>query len=301
MPVIWLVFGKSVEIHVPALAEQVLNVALSTTPRYVHVPMDTPAILSATVTHHVCFCNFVRHEEYFVILAPKPIADDPCGLASCGPNTQCNNGICTCLAEYQGDPYRGCRPECVLSSDCPRDKTCIRNKCKDPCPGTCGQNAECSVLNHIPTCTCIQGYIGNAFILCSPIPGNYIPFEGKPNRNQTIPEEVKKNPCNPSPCGPNSQCREINGQAVCSCVPGFIGSPPTCRPECVTSTECSLNQACVNQKCIDPCPGTCGLNAKCQVVNHNPICSCPPKYSGDPFIRCLPIRKILILKSPVGI
>lgn len=107
--------------------------------------------------------------------------------------------------------------------------------------------------------------------------------------------EIKQNPCFPSPCGPNSQCREINGQAVCSCVPGFIGSPPSCRPECITSQECLLNQACVNQKCIDPCPGTCGINAICQVVNHNPFCSCLPKYVGDPFLRCLPKRKFIKL------
>lgn len=108
----------------------------------------------------------------------------------------------------------------------------------------------------------------------------------------TLSDKVKQNPCYPSPCGPNSQCREINGQAVCSCVPGFIGSPPTCRPECITSQECLLNQACVNQKCIDPCPGTCGINAKCQVVNHNPFCTCLPQYFGDPFVRCIPKRKL---------
>lgn len=103
----------------------------------------------------------------------------------------------------------------------------------------------------------------------------------------------KGNPCTPSPCGPNSQCRVINEQAVCSCVPGFIGSPPTCRPECITSSECSLNQACVNQKCIDPCPGTCGIATVCQVVNHNPICACLPGLTGDPFTRCTEIRKII--------
>lgn len=101
-----------------------------------------------------------------------------------------------------------------------------------------------------------------------------------------------KNPCNPSPCGPNSICREINGQAVCSCVPGFIGSPPTCRPECVTSAECPLNEACINQKCVNPCLGTCGIGALCQVVNHNPICSCPARYTGDPFVRCVALRKL---------
>lgn len=98
-------------------------------------------------------------------------------------------------------------------------------------------------------------------------------------------------PCNPSPCGPYSQCRPVNGQAVCSCVPGYVGSPPACRPECIVNSDCGRNEACSNQKCRDPCPGTCGVGARCEVVNHNPICSCPPRYTGDPFTRCRPIRK----------
>ena len=102
-------------------------------------------------------------------------------------------------------------------------------------------------------------------------------------------------PCSPSPCGPNSQCREINGQAVCSCVPGFMGSPPACRPECVVSSECGQNEACSNQRCRNPCPGTCGVGARCEVVNHNPICSCPARFTGDPFVRCQPIRKKSLL------
>lgn len=98
-------------------------------------------------------------------------------------------------------------------------------------------------------------------------------------------------PCQPNPCGPNSQCRNVNGQSVCSCLPNYIGSPPSCRPECTVSSECDLNRACVNQKCIDPCPGTCGLNADCQVSNHNPICSCKPVMTGDPFFRCYSIPR----------
>lgn len=205
----------------------------------------------------------------------EPVKQDPCNPSPCGANAHCEDGICTCLSEYQGDPYRGCRPECVLNGDCVKTKTCIKNKCQDPCPGTCGQNAECTVVNHIPICTCISGYIGNAFIFCS-----------------LMPEPVAINPCQPTPCGPNSQCKTINNQAVCSCVVGYIGSPPTCRPECITSSECSLDKSCVNQKCIDPCPGSCGLNADCQVVNHNPLCSCVAGQTGDPFTRCSPISKV---------
>lgn len=117
------------------------------------------------------------------------------------------------------------------------------------------------------------------------------------SNNLTFLATVVTNPCQPSPCGPNSQCRVINGQAVCSCILGFRGTPPSCRPECVTSAECSLNQACVNQKCIDPCPGTCGIGALCQVVNHNPICSCPQRQTGDPFVRCTPISNFFKKKS----
>lgn len=208
---------------------------------------------------------------YLYTLLAAPVQSDPCNPSPCGPNAQCNNGVCQCLPEFQGDPYIGCRPECVLSTDCARDKACIRNKCMDPCPGTCAVNAQCDVINHIPMCSCPQGFDGNAFVLCKPI----------------VIEN--KNPCNPSPCGPNSQCREINGQAVCSCVPGYLGSPPTCRPECVVSSECASNEACNNQKCRDPCPGTCGVGARCEVVSHNPMCSCPPRFTGDPFIRCLSI------------
>jgi len=104
-------------------------------------------------------------------------------------------------------------------------------------------------------------------------------------------EVQPSNPCEPSPCGPNSQCRAVNGYAVCSCLANFVGSPPACRPECVVSSECPQNQACINQRCGDPCPGTCGTNARCQVVNHNPICSCPPGNTGDPFVRCVPEQR----------
>lgn len=81
-------------------------------------------------------------------------------------------------------------------------------------------------------------------------------------------------------------CREQNSQAICSCLPSYIGAPPGCRPECVTSAECAYNRACINQKCVDPCPNACGQNAFCQATNHHPICKCNQGYTGDPLIRC---------------
>lgn len=61
------------------------------------------------------------------------------------------------------------------------------------------------------------------------------------------------------------------------------------------SADCAQDKTCINNKCKDPCPGTCGLNAKCIVVNHNPICSCTAGFTGDPFIRCVQVERKLIL------
>lgn len=72
----------------------------------------------------------------------------------------------------------------------------------------------------------------------------------------------------------------------------MVGSPPSCRPECVINSECDLSKACRNNRCVDPCsPGVCGTNARCQVSSHSPICVCLQGYQGDPFVRCNEIRE----------
>lgn len=102
--------------------------------------------------------------------------------------------------------------------------------------------------------------------------------------------------CLPSPCGPNSRCREVNKQAVCSCLPNYTGTPPGCRPECTSSAECSKEKACINLKCQDPCTEACGINSECRVISHSPICQCKSQYTGDPFTRCSPIPREFYIK-----
>lgn len=111
-------------------------------------------------------------------------------------------------------------------------------------------------------------------------------------------ERTPENPCINNPCGPHSQCRVIGNQGACSCLPNYMGRPPNCRPECVIDSECPSNKACKNERCIDPCVGTCGVNALCNVVKHNPVCICISGYDGDPYTQCTikPVtRKTLIL------
>lgn len=121
----------------------------------------------------VCW-NRLLHCDFFISEQRPPEPSTPCIPSPCGPNAVCREqngaGSCTCLPEYFGDPYQECRPECLVNSDCPSNKACVNNKCRDPCPGTCGINADCRVISHVPSCTCLPSYTGNPFVSCSPIP-----------------------------------------------------------------------------------------------------------------------------------
>lgn len=203
--------------------------------------------------------------------------------------------MCSCQTNFVGSPP-GCRPECVMSQECPLNQACVNQKCVDPCPGTCGLSTQCQVIKHSPICSCLNGYTGDPFTRCFTIPRKnsflvYISNASISSEFSAIkdePIEVVSNPCVPSPCGAYSECRDIGGQPSCTCSRNYIGSPPNCRPECVVNSECSSNQACIRQKCSDPCLGACGSGSICNVINHTPICSCDNGFTGNPFEFCRP-------------
>lgn len=205
---------------------------------------------------------------------------NPCVPSPCGPNAQCQTHgdypSCTCLPNFYGTPPH-CRPECTINGDCASNKACIRNRCADPCPGACGLNAICNVVNHGPVCTCPDRYNGDPFTSCRPIV----------QLAEPIPPADK---CNPSPCGSNTLCND----GICTCLPEYQGNPYTgCRPECVLNSDCPHSKACLRRKCVDPCPGACGLNAICDAINHLPMCSCPEGTEGNALIQCLPKKSNL--------
>lgn len=102
--------------------------------------------------------------------------------------------------------------------------------------------------------------------------------------------ERDSTPCNPSPCGPNAECKERNGAGACYCLTGYEGNPYDasrgCRRECESHTDCPDKLACVRYKCADPCVGICGTYALCNVERHVPTCTCPSGFTGDPFFQC---------------
>ena len=203
---------------------------------------------------------------------------DPCSPSPCGPYSDCtrrNGNIagCTCKIGYVGVPPN-CRPECLINPDCSSNLACIQEKCKDPCPGTCASTARCQVISHRPTCTCPPGTRGDPYVSgCSQIPPN-----------------INIDPCTPSPCGDNALCKRhqsSNRAATCECIQGYFGDPfLSCRPECTQNPDCPSTKICSNQKCVDPCPGLCGINAVCRVSNHVPRCDCLQGYTGNPSVSC---------------
>lgn len=178
-----LVSEKNVKTLVRGLAAQVQYVTCKIIYQFAHAHPAIPEIhlRTATKQRHVSNKSFTQRNvvvvnnsiqiNYLVSIAVAPIEHDPCSPSPCGPNANCRDGICTCIQEYHGDPYTGCRPECTLNDECPSNKACLRNKCIDPCPGSCGISAICNVYNHVPICTCPQGMTGNPFVFCRPYEG----------------------------------------------------------------------------------------------------------------------------------
>lgn len=92
---------------------------------------------------------------------------NPCGL-----NANCHEAlgrpVCSCPIGYSGNPLVHCRrSECLDHSECASHLSCRNGNCISPCAGTCGVNADCTVRNHVPVCSCPRGYRGDPFSYCT--------------------------------------------------------------------------------------------------------------------------------------
>jgi len=143
-------------------------------------------------------------------------------------------------------------------------------------------------------CNCPPGYTGDPYDGrgCRIIPSVILP----PLAIEGVLAPLPSSPCNPHPCGGNARCQVVFNTAQCSCLPGMIGTAPSCRPECVSASDCPSGRGCVNNKCVDPCPGTCATDAVCKVVDHSPFCSCQQGFTGNAFSLCRPIPAVGILR-----
>lgn len=93
----------------------------------------------------------------------------------CGSGATCTNlpGSFKCSCPFGGDAYHeGCLAEyregCVQNSDCELDKACVDGKCLNLCleKDSCGQNAICTVKNHVKECNCKALFFGDPYSIC---------------------------------------------------------------------------------------------------------------------------------------
>ena len=101
---------------------------------------------------------------------------NPCDITQCGSRAVCNvvgrSPVCSCPPRSSGDPTKQCVAfECTDSSECSSDKSCVNNRCINPCsvPGVCGLNTECKVQSHVQLCSCKAGFTGDPNLGCSQI------------------------------------------------------------------------------------------------------------------------------------
>ncbi|MPC53461.1 hypothetical protein E2C01_047354 [Portunus trituberculatus] len=180
---------------------------------------------------------------------------------------------------------------CKNDDHCPVDNSCLNHLCYDVCSlGICGEDAECKIDIHRPVCSCPPGTTGHPTVKChallgitttpstpltgtppSPLDEPLIPISPPPS---TIPPPTADHqPPRPSP-PPVSRPEP----------------PPTAPPQpvgCESTSNCPLDNSCVNHLCMDIChPGLCGENAECSTKYHKVLCTCPPGTTGNPTLKC---------------
>ena len=227
---------------------------------------------------------------------------DPCKNL-CGSNAICTAvkgvGYCSCPNGYRGDPWKQCSsysvaqkttsapatPGAVIScssdADCPTKYMCENSQCRDPCL-KCARYAVCDLFDGVkPTCKCPESYTGDGTVSCTPDVTFEIP---------SIHHTVQDTACSSISCGPNSECRIVDGLPKCNCISGYTGNPPNCKSECVGNNDCKENQVCVQKRCRSACLGKCAKGARCLVdpQTKSATCKCRKGFEGDPEKECLP-------------
>ena len=112
--------------------------------------------------------------------------------------------------------------ECQIDNDCPYDKHCKINECRDPCANIiCGTKASCKAEAHKAACYCPPGMQGNPLIGCSEA-GCTSHSECSKNENcnykSTSSSRKECLPlCTKKICARGATCTSRNHNEICTC------------------------------------------------------------------------------------
>lgn len=240
----------------------------------------------------ICTCKVGFVPKYPESLGCVEPADDPCIPNPCGEKANClvvlNQRKCVCPPGFIGDP----NVQCQLNQDTKFDG------CK---PSPCGPNTYCNVNeNQQALCSCWEGYFGDPLRGCKP----ECVSDEDCSKLKSCKNLKCQDPC-PGFCGIGAICTVSNHKPICTCQEFFKGDPyrqcvrddapkPPTRPqpECQSNQKCKDWEICDQQRCVNPCPERCAVDADCQVTNHQVQCTCKPGFKGDPYFRCFGMVKV---------
>ncbi|CAN7942616.1 unnamed protein product, partial [Ixodes pacificus] len=243
-------------------------------------------------------------------------SSSPCGLSAFCMNLE-GSYLCQCPHGHVGDPYIVCYPEeieCQRDQQCPGNTVCLKDRYQK---GVCGckypfvregeycvlVSRNCSTTNPCPeNQECIFTGPGYGFCIC---PKGFTLEATGFCRNINECEEISEW----SPCGANSECRDLKGAYQCLCAPGYTGNPRQgcspirirCRgdPDCPTNEKCAQGQCqcqppyiLEGETCKDPCAWIqCGQYATCAITPSGPQCQCNPGCTGNPQTGCWDVNE----------
>ncbi len=195
-----------------------------------------------------CATGYERDENGLDCVAVEtegPCTSSPCVHGDCSvvdgqAECACHEGYAGTVCDACAEGYENRGGECVAVSPCN----------PDPCV-----HGSCSEVNGLAVCDCEDGYEGSECDRCA---RGYVP-QGL----VCVPENAQ-DPCTPNPCTleHKSVCIDEDGDAVCSCDPGWHDEDGACAEDvsCDPATTCSGHGQCAEQ----------GLS-----------CICDPGYTGE--------------------
>lgn len=247
---------------------------------------------------------------------------DPCSSHNCGRGAEClvqnHRATCQCPAGMQGDPLLACiSGVCQYNEDCADHEACDRlnRVCRPVCDDdTCAETANCIGQQHQPKCHCPPGTKGNPFVECigAKQPEPECRSDSDCSSQLACINQLCKNPCsNADVCTPGQECRILDTlplrTIMCTCPPDTIAdSAGRCKaiiapkPECVDDSECPDSDKCVSNTCVEACKvDLCGVNALCNSLHHQAICTCAPAYTGNPHVECVNSKSSFLIVTLV--